>query len=271
MDAADIERKAGSGERLTREDGIALYGCDDLAWLGGLAHQVRTRHSGDTVYFAAHRSLDVAAGTDVEEAVALATGAAADGSLELRLTTDAGTDWSGLPHTVRELRAALPDGVELSACAMHYGGAGASVDPAACVEQVLRLRELQDETGGFRLFVPLLQDGPRGATGAEVLKTFAVARLLFDNVAHVAADWALHTPQTAQLALQHGADELAGQVADDAGEAGQPADALTREDLLDLIRDTGFRPAERDTRHTVLHAHEGPDPERRETPQPMRV
>ncbi|MGP3985744.1 hypothetical protein [Streptomyces sp. 3N207] len=271
MDAADIERKVRSGERLTREDGIALCGCDDLAWLGGLAHQVRSRHNGDAAYFAVHRSLDVSAGADVEEAVALATGPAVEGVTELRLSTDAGTEWSRLPRTVRELRAALPEGCALTACTMRYGGAGEPVDQAACVEQVLRLRELQDETGGFHVFVPQLQDGPRGATGAEVLKTFAVARLLFDNVPHVAVDWALHSVQTAQLVLQHGADEMAGRVVDEESEAAQDADALTREDLLDLIRDTGFRPVERDARHGVLHTYEGPDPQRRETPQPMRV
>ncbi|MFI9080092.1 aminofutalosine synthase MqnE, partial [Streptomyces sioyaensis] len=46
MDAGlkrELEEKVYAGERLSREDGIALYGCDDLAWLGGLAHEVRTR------------------------------------------------------------------------------------------------------------------------------------------------------------------------------------------------------------------------------------
>ena len=46
MDAGlkrELEEKVFSGERLSREDGIALYESDDLAWLGGLAHEVRTR------------------------------------------------------------------------------------------------------------------------------------------------------------------------------------------------------------------------------------
>ncbi|MGP3973455.1 radical SAM protein [Streptomyces sp. 8N114] len=319
MDAADIERKVRSGERLTREDGIALYDCDDLAWLGGLAHHTRTRHNGDVAYFAVHRSLEV---TDVAEAVERATRWAADGVTELRPAPGGGS-WRDLVSAVRALRDALPEGVALTVrtadagvedvldelvdagvtslsiegdsdaelpwedqarvhrlahhkglttmCTMRYGSAEDAADRAAYVEQVLRLRELQDETGGFHVFVPLLQDGPRGATGAEVLKTFAVARLLFDNVPHVAVDWALHSVQTAQLVLQHGADEMAGQVVNSESETAQDADALTREDLLDLIRDTGFRPVERDARHGVLRSYEGPDPQRREAPQPMRV
>ncbi|MEV6619219.1 aminofutalosine synthase MqnE, partial [Streptomyces sp. NPDC051051] len=50
MDAGlkrELEDKVFSGERLSREDGIALYESDDLAWLGGLAHEVRTRKNGD--------------------------------------------------------------------------------------------------------------------------------------------------------------------------------------------------------------------------------
>ncbi|WP_307843570.1 hypothetical protein [Streptomyces sp. B15] len=280
MDAADIERKVRSGERLSREDGIALYGCDDLAWLGGLAHEVRTRHSGDVAYFAARCPQDV---TDLQEAVALAPRWAADGVTELRLGAGTEVDGSTLAEGVRVLRAALPEGLALTAYALRYGGAGAPVDPVALVEQLLRLRELQDETGGFHVAVPLLQDGPQGATGAEVLKAFAVARLLLDNVPHLAADWALHTEQTAQLALQHGADELTGrvvgddvddavvEVVDDGSAAEQDAGALTREDLLAAIRDAGFRPVERDAHHGAVRSHEGPDPQRRESPQPMRV
>ncbi|MFE9332906.1 radical SAM protein [Streptomyces sp. NPDC006925] len=339
MDAADIERKVRSGERLSRADGIALYDCDDLAWLGGLAHQVRTRHSGDTARFAVHRSLELTA--DTGEAIGRATRWAAEGVTELRLTTGA-AGWSGLPGAVRALRDALPAEVALTACTaadiagfgaehadgasgvldalaeagsdglcaegpvetaaeaelsweerarvlrlahgkglaapctLRYGSVAGAAERADFVDRLLRLRELQDETGGCQVFLPLRRDVPQSATGAEILTTFAVSRLLLDNVPHVAVDWALHSVQTAQLALQHGADEMAGPVVD--GEQAQggghsegEGDALTREDLLDLITDTGFRPVQRDARHRELRSFPGPDPQRRETPQPMRV
>ncbi len=339
MDAADIERKVRSGERLSRADGIALYDCDDLAWLGGLAHQVRTRHSGDTARFAVHRSLELTA--DTGEAVGRATRWAAEGVTELRLTTG-GIGWSGLPGAVRTLRDALPAEVALTACTaadiagfaaeheggvsgvldalaeagldglcaegpvetaaeaelsweerarilrlahgtglaapctVRYGSVAAPAERADFVDRLLRLRELQDETGGCQVFLPLRRDVPQSATGAEVLTTFAVSRLLLDNVPHLAVDWALHSVQTAQLALQHGADEMAGAVVDGEQAQGEgPGDAqgdpLTREDLLDLITDTGFRPVQRDARHGELRSFPGPDPQRRETPQPMRV
>ena len=160
------------------------------------------------------------------------------------------------------------------------------------VDHVLRLRELQDETGGFAVFIPLryqhdfvdsqdgkirnrLQSRTTMAAPAESLKTFAVSRLLFDNVPHVKCFWVMHGLSTAQLALQHGADDMDGSVVEykithDADNYGTP-NKLTREDLLDLIRDAGFRPVERNTRYEIIREYDGPDPARREAPQPMRV
>ncbi|GGW07944.1 hypothetical protein GCM10010500_77690 [Streptomyces nigrescens] len=165
-------------------------------------------------------------------------------------------------------------------------------EPRHRVDHVLRLRELQDETGGFQVFIPLryqhdfvdMQDGKvrnklqartTMASGAEALKTFAVSRLLFDNVPHVKVFWVMHGVSTAQLALNHGADDMDGSVVEykithDADDFGTP-DKLTREDILELIRDAGFRPVERNTRYETIREYPGPDPDRRESPQPMRV
>ena len=100
------------------------------------------------------------------------------------------------------------------------------------------------------------------ATGAEVLKTFSVSRLLFDNVDHVKCFWVMHGLTTAQLTLTFGADDLDGSVVEykithDADGFGTP-NQLTREDLLELIREAGFQPVERDTRYNVLREYAGP-------------
>lgn len=164
-------------------------------------------------------------------------------------------------------------------------------EPRHRVDHVLRLRELQDETGGFQVFIPLryqhdfvdMKDGKirnklqvrtTMATGAEALKTFAVSRLLFDNVPHVKVFWPMHGVQTSQLALQHGADDMDGSVVEykithDADNYGTP-NKLGREDLLELIRDAGFRPVERNTQYEIVREFDGPDPARRDAPQPMR-
>ena len=136
-------------------------------------------------------------------------------------------------------------------------------EPRHRVDHVLRLRELQDETGGFAVFIPLryqhdfvdsadgvvrnrLQARTTMASPAESLKTFAVSRLLFDNVPHVKCFWVMHGLSLAQLSLNFGADDLDGSVVEykithDADSYGTP-NTMHREDLLDLIRDAGFQP-----------------------------
>ena len=108
---------------------------------------------------------------------------------------------------------------------------------------------------------------------AESLKTFAVSRLMFDNVPHVKCFWVMHGLSTAQLALNYGADDLDGSVVEykithDADDFGTP-NKMTREDLLELIRDAGFTPVERNTRYEVIREYEGPELGRREEPQLM--
>jgi aminodeoxyfutalosine synthase len=335
----ELEQKVRAGERLTREDGIALYESDDLAWLGGLAHEVRTRKNGDVVHFNVNRHLNMtnvctascaycsfqrkpgekdAYTMRIEEAVRLAkateihhfetiSGLSASEILDelieagLESLTGGGAeifDWEVRQHIVdhrthwedwsRIHRLAHEKGLK-TPCTMLYGHIE---EPRHRVDHVLRLRELQDETGGFQVFIPLryqhdfvdmkdgkvrnrLQARTQMATGAEALKTFAVSRLLFDNVPHVKVFWVMHGVQTAQLALQHGADDMDGSVVEykithDADNYGTP-NKLTREDLLDLIRDAGFRPVERNTRYEIIREYDGPDPARRESPQPMRV
>ncbi len=115
------------------------------------------------------------------------------------------------------------------------------------------------------------------ADGAEVLRTFAVSRLLLDNVDHVKQFWVMHGLSTAALSLSFGADDLDGSVVEykithDADGYDTPS-TMTREDLLSLIRDAGFTPAERDTRYHVLREFDPPVPlaARRAEPQPMKA
>src|SRR5579864_7724561 len=87
------------------------------------------------------------------------------------------------------------------------------------VDHLCRLRELQDETGGFQTFIPLAfhPDNTRlahipKASGVMDLKTIAISRLMLDNFPHVKAYWVMLGLKTAQLALSFGADDLDGTV-----------------------------------------------------------
>lgn len=130
------------------------------------------------------------------------------------------------------------------------------------VAHMVQLRELQDETGGFLAFVPLafhpenteLNHLPR-PTGVEDLKTIAVSRLMLDNFDHIKAYWVMLTPKVAQVSLGFGADDLDGTVIHEtiAHEAGATTpQGLSVEELVQLIRGAGRRPAERDSLYGVL-------------------
>jgi aminodeoxyfutalosine synthase len=125
------------------------------------------------------------------------------------------------------------------------------------VSHMVRIRELQDETGGFMTFIPLafhpahteLAHLP-GPTGLLDLRTIAVARLLLDNFDHVKSYWIMQGIGVAQVALRYGADDIDGTVVEekithDAG-ATTPF-GVTRAELIRLIRDAGRDPVERDT------------------------
>jgi len=125
------------------------------------------------------------------------------------------------------------------------------------VDHLLKLRALQDETGGFQTFIPLafhpantpLQHLPT-TTGLNDIRQIAVSRLVLDNFAHIKAYWQMLSPKIAQIALRFGADDLDGTVIEeriyhDAG-ATTPQ-GLTRRELCRLITEAGRAPVERDT------------------------
>ncbi|HMA07329.1 MAG TPA: aminofutalosine synthase MqnE, partial [Ramlibacter sp.] len=141
-----------------------------------------------------------------------------------------------------------------SNCTMLYGHIENDEDR---VDHLLKLRQLQDETGGLAAFIPLAfhPDNTRlrhipATTGFADLKNIAVARLLLDNVPHIKAYWVMMTPRIAQIAQRFGADDLDGTVVEeriyhDAGAT--TAQSLDRGELLRLIREAGREPVERDT------------------------
>ena len=133
------------------------------------------------------------------------------------------------------------------------------------VEHMLRLRELQDETGGFLSFIPLeYQTGdthlvPRQASAIDDLKTIAAARLMLDNFPHIKAYWVMITEETASVALHFGASDMDGTIGREriahAASASSPA-GLARERMVHLIRDAQKVPVERDALYNVVHVYE---------------
>lgn len=147
-------------------------------------------------------------------------------------------------------------------CTMLYGHIE---EPRHRVDHLLRLRELQDRTGGFLAYIPLayqVEDNELGrtypifeTTGARDLREIAVGRLLLDNVPHVKAYWVMITEGLAQVGLSYGADDLDGTVIQEeiAHLAGaETPQHLTAGQLRRLIEEAGFRPVERDNVYRVV-------------------
>lgn len=125
------------------------------------------------------------------------------------------------------------------------------------IDHMIRLRQLQDETGGFQTFIPLAfhPDGTqfrdlRRTSGLDDLRTVAVSRLMLDNFEHVKAYWISLGVGTAQAALGYGADDFDGTVRHERihHEAGSKGpEILTVQQIRRLIAETGREPVERDT------------------------
>jgi len=135
------------------------------------------------------------------------------------------------------------------------------------IDHLMRLRELQDETGGFQTYVPLAfhpenteLDDIQKPDGLFDLRMLAVGRLMLDNFDHVKAYWIMLGEQTAQLALRYGADDLDGTVVHeliyhDAGAV--TAEGKTVDQLHHLIREAGREPVERDTLYRRIQREGG--------------
>lgn len=130
------------------------------------------------------------------------------------------------------------------------------------VYHLTRLREVQDETGGFLTYIPLsfhpertdLEDLP-GPSGQLDLREVAVGRLMLDNFPHIKTFWIMNTIEISQVALWYGANDLDGTVMDyeitrKDYEATQQR--LTQKDLLDRIVEAGRRPVERDSLYNIV-------------------
>jgi aminodeoxyfutalosine synthase len=132
--------------------------------------------------------------------------------------------------------------------------------PEEKVEHLIRLRELQDETGDFLAFIPLAYhsegtelgpvDGRRKPSGIEDLKTIAIARLMLDNFPHIKVFWIMVGLKVAQSALHFGADDFDGTVVEEKithSAGAETPEGMPVSEIVRLIRETGTTAMERDT------------------------
>ena len=132
------------------------------------------------------------------------------------------------------------------------------------VDHLDKLRQLQDKTGGFQTFIPLKFRNQHNQMSnvAEVsviedLRNYAIGRIYLDNFDHVKAYWAMISRETAQMSLSFGVDDIDGTLDDTtkiysmAG-AEEQNPAMSTQELVELIKQVGRQPIERDTLYNVV-------------------
>ena len=131
------------------------------------------------------------------------------------------------------------------------------------VEHLIRVRDVQDRTGVFTAFIPWSFQPSRTqlsmppASGVDYLRVVALARLVLDNIDHLQAGWVTEGPDVAQLALSFGADDFGGVLMEESVvRATGVAYSVTKEQVVRLIGETGFAPAQRTTQYNILRVYD---------------
>ena len=132
------------------------------------------------------------------------------------------------------------------------------------IDHLMRLRELQDRTGGFNAFIPLkFRSANNGLASlgetsvVDDMRTLAMSRLILDNVPHIKAYWVMYGKESAEMALSFGADEIDGTIEDStqiysmAGAADERP-RLTIAEIEKMCAMAGYRAVERDTHYNEL-------------------
>jgi aminodeoxyfutalosine synthase len=148
-----------------------------------------------------------------------------------------------------------------SNCTMLFGHIENRMDR---IRHMIKLRELQDETGGFDAFIPLLfkvsgneMSNLSELNIIEILKTFAVSRIVLDNIPHIKSYWPSLGREMCGLTLLYGADDMDGTINDStrifsmAG-SDEQIPQMTRAELENIAREWGYRAVERDSFYNII-------------------
>jgi len=130
------------------------------------------------------------------------------------------------------------------------------------IDHMMRIRDLQDQTGGFNCFIPLVYQMENNylnvkepITADEILRTMAISRLVLDNVPHLKAYWVTSTINLALVAQEFGANDLDGTIQKESinsAAGAKSANGMELENFVGLIKDSGFIPVERDSLYNEI-------------------
>ena len=131
------------------------------------------------------------------------------------------------------------------------------------VEHFMKIRDLQDKTGGFTAFIPwsfspnkTKLDCPRLMNGTDYLRIIAMSRLILDNIPHLQAGWVTEGPDVSQLALKFGADDYGGVLmTEEVVSATGLEYGVTEDQVINMIDEAGFVPAQRTTQYDLIRVY----------------
>jgi len=133
------------------------------------------------------------------------------------------------------------------------------------IDHINRIKNLQEESGGFNAFIPLLYQKDNNflnvtkfATGQEILKTIAISRILLENIPHIKAYWPTLTINLALVAQEFGADDMDGTIIKESIQSAagaKSAKGITQEEMVEYIKESGFRAIERDSVYNEIKEH----------------
>lgn len=141
---------------------------------------------------------------------------------------------------------------------------GALEEPRHIIEHIAKIRDAQDETGGFYSFImwtfqgehtELLKKNPelQSATAVDYLKVLAVSRIMMDNIPNIQGSWVTMGPKIGQLSLHYGANDMGSiMIEENVVSAAGTSYSLDRENMIELIRRAGFIPVQRDIYYNVV-------------------
>jgi len=167
----------------------------------------------------------------------------------------------GAAKWIEIMRTAQEMGMKTTATMVY----GLGETTAQRVEHLIRIRDLQDATGGFTAFIPWsyqphnTQMPMPQQTGVDYLRIVALARLVLDNIPHIQAGWVTEGPDVAQLALSFGADDFGGVLMEErVVKAAGASYTIDAEHVISLIHEAGFTAAQRTTQYEILRTFDRP-------------
>jgi cyclic dehypoxanthinyl futalosine synthase len=131
------------------------------------------------------------------------------------------------------------------------------------IKHLIRIREIQDKTGGFTAFIPwsfqpqntkLARETYMSSTGVDYLKIVAISRLILNNIRNIQASWVTQGTKVAQIALFYGANDFGGTMIEEnvVRAAGVKSNYLPPEKIVRLIKDIGRPAAQRTTLYKII-------------------